>query len=94
MRSAGVCTVALVVTCLAAPMALAQPTQAEIEAFVAAVKDVGCRIDTDSDAMAVEEATGFGDAKLAEIVAVLLASGDAVVPASMEGLRLTTQGCR
>ena len=77
---------------LAAP-ALAQPTETEIDRFIAAVEAVGCEVHTDADARAVEEATGFSDAMLAEIVDVLLASGRAEVPPSMEGLRLTTGGC-
>ena len=77
---------------LATPLA-AQPTEAEIERFITAMEAVGCEIHTDAHALAVEEATGFSDAKLAEIVEVLLVSGRAEVPASAEGLRLTTGGC-
>ena len=77
---------------LAAPLA-AQPTETEIERFISAVEAVGCEIHSDVEALAVEEATGFSDDKLAEIVQVLLASGRAEVPSSMEGLRLTTGRC-
>ncbi len=77
---------------VATPLA-AQPTESEIERFIAAVEAVGCEVQTDAHALAVEEATGFSDAKLAEIVEVLLASGRAEVPSSMEGLRLTTGPC-
>ena len=77
---------------LATPL-VAQPTDTEIDRFIAAVEAVGCEVRSDADAVAVEEATGFTDAKLAEIVEVLLANGRAVVPASMEGLRLTTGAC-
>ncbi|MGY6411508.1 MAG: hypothetical protein ACXIUV_10865 [Alkalilacustris sp.] len=77
---------------LAAPLA-AQPTEAETERFIAAVEALGCEIHTDAHALAVEEATGFSDAKLSEIVEVLLTSGRAEVPPSGEGLRLTTGRC-
>ncbi|MBK5928907.1 hypothetical protein [Rhodobaculum claviforme] len=77
---------------VAAP-ALAEPSAAEIDTFVAAVEQIGCIVQTDAQASAIEAATGFNDAKLAEIVAVLLADGRAVVPASAEGLRLTTEAC-
>ncbi|MGY6635338.1 MAG: hypothetical protein ACXIU8_16585 [Alkalilacustris sp.] len=73
--------------------ALAEPSSDEVQAFVEAVVSLGCVVETDAQAAAVEEATGFTDAKLAEIVGVLLADGRAVVPASAEGLRLLTGGC-
>ena len=78
---------------LVAVPAAAGPTETEIAQFVSAVQSVGCVVETDAQAAAVEEATGFNDAKLAEIVEVLLESGRAVVPASMSGLHLTTAGC-
>ena len=78
---------------LAAAPALAQPTEAEIDRFVTAVEAIGCEVHTDAHASAVESRTGFSDAKLAEIVAVLLNTERAVIPASAEGLRLTTEGC-
>ena len=78
---------------LAPAAAGAEPSAGEIARFITAVESVGCIVQTDAQAAAVEEVTGFSDAKLAEIVAVLLENGRAVVPASMEGLRLTTEGC-
>jgi hypothetical protein len=88
------CIPAAAVALLAALPALAEPEPAEIDRFVAAVRAIGCQVVSDADAMAVEQATGFGEAKLAEIVAVLLTRGDAIVPPSEEGLRLTVEGCR
>ena len=80
---------------LAAP-ALAQqtPSDADVSRFIEAVRAIGCTVETDAQAEQVERATGFDDAKLGEIVGVLLESGQAVIPPSMEGLRLVTEGCR
>jgi hypothetical protein len=72
----------------------AEPTDDEIAAFIEAVETIGCVVNDDMHAAQVEEATGFDDAKLGEIVSVLLTDGRAVVPDSMEGLRLTTAACR
>jgi hypothetical protein len=83
---AGVCVLALTGSAAAA-------TEAQVAAFVAAVEAIGCVVETDAQAVAVEQATGFDEATLGEIVTVLLETGRAVIPASMEGLRLTTGGC-
>ena len=83
---------ATVLAVVAAPV-LAQPSDQEVAAFVEAVEQIGCRVETDAHAVAVESATGFSDAKLADIVGVLLADGRATVPASAQGLRLMTGEC-
>ena len=84
---------ALLCAVLMAVPAAAQPSEEGIAAFIAAVEEIGCRVETDAQAQAIEQATGFGDAKLAEIVALLLETGRAVIPATMEGFVLTTGGC-
>ena len=73
--------------------AAAQPTDAQVAAFIAAVEAIGCVVENDAQATAVEQATGLDDATLGEIVAVLLGDGRAELQASMEGLRLTTAAC-
>ena len=73
--------------------AAAQPSETEVEEFVSAVRSIGCEVRTDDHAAAVEEQTGFSDAKLAEIVAELLTTERAVIPSSAVGLRLTVEGC-
>ena len=77
---------------LAGPAA-AQPTEAQVAAFIRAVEAIGCAVENDTHATAVEEATGFDDDMLSQIVAVLLDDGRAVIPETMEGLRLTTAAC-
>ena len=77
---------------LAGP-ALAQPSDAQVAAFIAAVEQVGCVIENDAQAEAVERTTGFDDATLGEIVGVLLETGRATILPTMEGLRLTTGAC-
>jgi hypothetical protein len=90
MRSVFAAALALA---FAAP-ASAAPTEAQIAAFIAAVEAIGCVVQSDVEAAQVEEATGYDDATLGEIVAVLLADGRAEIPEAIGGLRLITAACR
>ena len=93
--SARTVAVAAGILALSGPAA-AQPTQAQIGAFVAAMEDVGCVITDahDDKAAAIEAATGLDDNTLAEIVGILLERGVLVVPdPETGGLRLTIGRC-
>lgn len=78
----------------AAPALAEEPSRAEVNRFVEAVRAIGCVVENDDQAEAVEAATGFDEARLGQIVNLLLETGDAEVLPTMEGLRLTTEGCR
>lgn len=76
---------------LAAAPAAAQDA-AQIDAFIAAVTDAGCLIANDTQAAAVEAATGFDDATLGSIVGVLVQDGRLVF--TEDGIRLVAGSCQ
>lgn len=83
---------AAVFVALAGPAA-AGPSEEQIDKVVAAIEAEGCVVASPADAMRVEEATGFDDDLLGEIVDSLAEEGLVIVDQDIGGMRLMTSYC-
>ncbi|HGG05465.1 MAG TPA: hypothetical protein ENK28_08395 [Aliiroseovarius sp.] len=63
-------------------------TQADLDAFQAAMITQGCVIDSEDKAVAVEDATGFSEDQLSAIVGFLMEAGQMEMNAEAAGIRL------
>ena len=63
-------------------------TQADLDAFQAAMITQGCVIDSADKAVAVEDATGFSEDQLSTIVGYLMEVGQMEMSAEAAGIRL------
>ncbi|MGC9419493.1 MAG: hypothetical protein ACP5EN_11045 [Rhodovulum sp.] len=83
-----------ILAALAPVAALAETSEADLQAVRDAMTAVGCMVNNDTQAASVETATGFDEAKLEEVVADLRALGEIEDQTGNEvGIRLISGDC-
>ncbi len=68
-------------------------TQDDVDAFIAAMLKIGCKIQSDAQAAQVEGQTGYDDDMLESIVIYLLEQGQLTSVKAGNGIRLINEAC-
>ena len=91
MRTLAVISLLAMAACSTAPALPAGISSADIALYSQAMTEAGCIVESDEQALPVEQITGFDEGKLTEITDYLVATGDVAI--TSDGIRLTTGRC-